>query len=102
MLPVSFPQFYTSINIGHVTDKIDSVYAFVGHFALDHENPLNTPKAGSALVTFSCLAIAAFAISWGPLVWAVNAELYPARYRSLCMGIATASNWFWNFLISFL
>ncbi|KKP04767.1 hypothetical protein THAR02_03104 [Trichoderma harzianum] len=77
------------------------VYAFVGHFALDHENPLNTPKAGSALVTFSCLAIAAFAISWGPLVWAVNAELYPARYRSLCMGIATASNWFWNFLISF-
>lgn len=75
------------------------MYAFVGHFALDHENPLNTPKAGSALVTFSCLAIAAFAISWGPLVWAVNAELYPARYRSLCMGIATASNWFWNLYV---
>jgi SP family sugar:H+ symporter-like MFS transporter len=61
-----------------------------------------TPKAGSALVTFSCLAIAAFAVSWGPLVWTVNAELYPIRYRSFCMGIATASNWFWNFLISFL
>ncbi|KAL6879234.1 hexose transporter-like protein [Trichoderma novae-zelandiae] len=77
------------------------VYAFVGHFALDHENPMLTPKAGSALVTFSCLAIAAFAVSWGPLVWTVNAELYPIRYRSFCMGIATASNWFWNFLISF-
>ncbi|KAK2606293.1 hexose transporter hxt5 [Conoideocrella luteorostrata] len=77
------------------------VYAFVGHFALDHELPLRTPKAGSALVTFSCLAIAAFAVSWGPLVWAVNAELYPLRYRSTCMGLATASNWLWNFLISF-
>ncbi|KAL7896709.1 general substrate transporter [Trichoderma sp. SZMC 28014] len=77
------------------------VYAFVGHFALDHENPMLTPKAGSALVTFSCLAIAAFAVSWGPLVWTVNAELYPIRYRSVCMGIATASNWFWNFMISF-
>ncbi|KAH0593797.1 hypothetical protein MHUMG1_08548 [Metarhizium humberi] len=77
------------------------VYAFVGHFALDHDNPMNTPKAGSALVTFSCLAIAAFAVSWGPLVWAVNAELYPLRYRSTCMGLATASNWLWNFLISF-
>ncbi|KAL7791416.1 general substrate transporter [Trichoderma ceciliae] len=77
------------------------VYAFVGHFALDHENPMLTPKAGSALVTFSCLAIAAFAVSWGPLVWTVNAELYPIRYRSVCMGLATASNWFWNFLISF-
>ncbi|KAG5970968.1 hypothetical protein E4U55_001351 [Claviceps digitariae] len=73
------------------------VYAFVGHFALDSQNPMATPKAGSALVTFSCLAIAAFAVSWGPLVWAVNAELYPLRYRSTCMGLATASNWLWNF-----
>ncbi|KAG6007370.1 hypothetical protein E4U21_006074 [Claviceps maximensis] len=73
------------------------VYAFVGHFALDSVNPMATPKAGSALVTFSCLAIAAFAVSWGPLVWAVNAELYPLRYRSTCMGLATASNWLWNF-----
>ncbi|UNI24937.1 hexose transporter hxt5, variant 2 [Purpureocillium takamizusanense] len=77
------------------------VYAFVGHFALDNEDPMRTPKAGSALVTFSCLAIAAFAVSWGPLVWTVNAELYPLRYRSTCMGLATASNWLWNFLISF-
>ncbi|PHH81297.1 hypothetical protein CDD82_1096 [Ophiocordyceps australis] len=77
------------------------VYAFVGEFALDQNNPMNTPKAGSALVAFSCLAIAAFAVSWGPLVWTVNAELYPLRYRSACMGLATASNWFWNFMISF-
>ncbi|KAH7324778.1 general substrate transporter [Stachybotrys elegans] len=77
------------------------VYAFIGHFALDHADPSSTPDAGAVLVTFSCLAIAAFAISWGPLVWAVNAELYPLRYRSVCMGLATASNWFWNFMISF-
>ncbi|KYK57622.1 hexose transporter-like protein [Drechmeria coniospora] len=77
------------------------VYAFVGQFALDHNDPLLTPKAGSALVAFSCLAIAAFAVSWGPLVWTVNSELYPIRYRSACMGLATASNWFWNFMISF-
>ncbi|KAF4119775.1 MFS transporter, SP family, sugar:H+ symporter [Geosmithia morbida] len=77
------------------------VYAFVGHYALDVDDPESTPKAGSALVTFSCLAIAAFAVSWGPLVWAVNAELYPLRYRSTAMGLATASNWLFNFLISF-
>ncbi|KAJ4171911.1 hexose transporter hxt5 [Fusarium falciforme] len=77
------------------------VYAFVGHFALDSENPLNTPAAGAVLVTFSCLAIAAFATTWGPLVWAVVAELYPSQYRSRCMALATAANWLWNFLISF-
>ncbi|QUC17530.1 uncharacterized protein UV8b_01771 [Ustilaginoidea virens] len=77
------------------------VFSFVGQFALDHSNPTNTPAAGSVLVAFSCFAIGAFAVSWGPLVWAVNSELYPLRYRSVCMGLATASNWLWNFLISF-
>ncbi|KAI0171691.1 general substrate transporter [Hypoxylon sp. FL1284] len=77
------------------------IYAFVGHYALDSVNPMNTPKAGSALIVFSCLAIAAFATTWGPLVWAVVAELYPSRYRAPCMALATASNWFWNFMISF-
>ncbi|KAI1078576.1 general substrate transporter [Whalleya microplaca] len=77
------------------------IYAFVGRYALNSADPQLTPKAGSALIVFSCLAIAAFATTWGPLVWAVVAELYPARYRAPCMALATASNWFWNFMISF-
>ncbi|KAI1364097.1 general substrate transporter [Xylaria arbuscula] len=77
------------------------IYAFVGQFALDSVNPQNTPQAGSALIVFSALAIAAFATTWGPIVWIVVAELYPTRYRAPCMALATASNWLWNFLISF-
>ncbi|KEZ42044.1 hypothetical protein SAPIO_CDS6458 [Scedosporium apiospermum] len=77
------------------------VYAFVGHFALDLNNPMNTPGPGGVMIAFSCLAIAAFASTWGPLVWAVVAELYPSQYRGPCMALATASNWFWNFMISF-
>ncbi|KAF7559135.1 hypothetical protein G7046_g5026 [Stylonectria norvegica] len=77
------------------------VYAFVGHFALDLSNPMNTPTAGAVLIAFSCLFIAAFATTWGPLIWTVTAELYPSQYRGPCMALATASNWLWNFLISF-
>jgi MFS transporter, SP family, sugar:H+ symporter len=77
------------------------VYSFVGHFALDRSNPRNTPEAGAVLITFSCLFIVAFATTWGPLVWTVVAELYPARYRAPAMAVATASNWFWNFMLSF-
>ncbi|KAK4888680.1 hexose transporter hxt5 [Elasticomyces elasticus] len=77
------------------------VYAFVGHFMLDLNNPMNTPAAGNILIVFSCLFIAAFATTWGPLVWAVVAELYPARYRAPCMALATSSNWLFNFLMSF-
>lgn len=78
------------------------IYAFVGQFKLDHDDPSKTPAAGSVLIVFSCLAIAAFATTWGPIVWAAVAEMYPPRYRAPCMALATASNWFWNFMISFL
>ncbi|KAF2085877.1 general substrate transporter [Saccharata proteae CBS 121410] len=77
------------------------IFASVGHFALDQETPSNTPKAGSAMIVFACLFIAAYASTWGPMVWAVVGEIYPTRYRAKCMGLATASNWTWNFLISF-
>ena len=77
------------------------VYAFVGSFVLDANNPMATPVAGKVLIVFTCLFIVAFATTWGPLVWAVVGEMYPARYRAPAMAVATASNWLFNFLISF-
>jgi MFS transporter, SP family, sugar:H+ symporter len=77
------------------------IYAFVGHYLLNHADPMSTPQAGNIMIVFTCLFIAAFATTWGPLVWAIVGELYPARYRAICMGLATASNWLFNFLISF-
>lgn len=77
------------------------VFSFVGHFALNHVDPSKTPAAGSLMIVFTCLFIAAFATTWGPLVWAVVGELYPARYRATCVALATSSNWLLNFLISF-
>jgi len=77
------------------------VFASVGHFSLDQQTPTNTPGAGTAMIVFACLFIAAFAMTWGPIIWAIIGELYPTRYRAMCMGIATSANWIWNFLISF-
>jgi len=42
-----------------------------------------------------------FATTWGPIIWTICAELYPSRYRSNAMALATASNWGWNFLLAF-
>ena len=76
------------------------VYSFIGHFGLT-EKQINQHTAGSVLIVFTCFFICAFATTWGPLVWAIVGELYPARYRAPCMALATASNWLFNFLISF-
>ncbi|KAL3437993.1 hypothetical protein BDV09DRAFT_183183 [Aspergillus tetrazonus] len=75
------------------------VFASVGHFSLNVENPSATPGAGKAMVVFACLFITGFATTWGPMIWAIVAELYPSRYRAKAMAMATASNWLWNFLI---
>jgi len=77
------------------------VFAFVGEYALDRIDPKSTPTAGKIMIAFTCLFIAAFATTWGPIVWTVTAELYPARYRALGIALATSSNWLFNFLISF-
>jgi SP family sugar:H+ symporter-like MFS transporter len=77
------------------------IFASVGHFALDRTVPQNTPHAGKAMIVFACLFILGFASTWGPIIWTICAELYPSRYRSKAMGMSTASNWFWNFLLAF-
>ncbi|KAG2413586.1 hypothetical protein HFD88_002775 [Aspergillus terreus] len=77
------------------------IWASVGHFALDLANPQNTPQAGAAMIVFTCFFIVGFSTTWGPIVWSICSEMYPARYRAICIGIATAANWTWNFLISF-
>ena len=77
------------------------IYSFVGHFELEGSTGSTRQAAGNVMIVFTCLFIVAFATTWGPLVWAIVGELYPARYRAICMALATASNWLFNFLISF-
>ncbi|OJJ51803.1 hypothetical protein ASPZODRAFT_127938 [Penicilliopsis zonata CBS 506.65] len=77
------------------------IFASVGHFALDKEHPANTPAAGKGMIVVACLFIASFAMTWGPMIWTITAELYPSKYRARGMALATASNWLWNFLIGF-
>lgn len=77
------------------------IYASVGHFALNHEHPSETPGPGAALIVFSALFILGFATTWGPMIWAIQAELFPSRYRAKAMALSTASNWTWNFCVGF-
>nr|POE82227.1 high-affinity fructose transporter ght6 [Quercus suber] len=77
------------------------IFSSVGHFALDRDDPMTTPQASVAMIVFACLFLVGYATTWGPIVWAVIGEMFPTRYRAQAMGISSASNWTWNFLISF-
>ncbi|KAE8149876.1 general substrate transporter [Aspergillus avenaceus] len=52
-----------------------------------------------ALVAIYLFA-AVYQFGWGPVVWSYCAEIPPARLRALNMGMATASQWFFNFVVA--
>ncbi|KAJ3351458.1 hypothetical protein GGF32_004279 [Allomyces javanicus] len=46
--------------------------------------------------------VACFASTWGPVVWVYQSEIFPLRVRSKGTGIAAASNWINNFILSYV
>ncbi|WP_049573124.1 sugar porter family MFS transporter [Nocardiopsis sp. SBT366] len=41
-----------------------------------------------------------FALSWGAVVWVLLGEMFPLRIRAAAMGVATATQWLANWLIT--
>src|ERR671916_604378 len=54
------------------------------------------------IITLVCLAlfIAAFAVSWGPIVWVMLGEIFPLKVRGSAMAVATVLLWGANFGVS--
>jgi len=44
--------------------------------------------------------VVSFGASWGPLVWVLLGEIFPARIRARALGLAAAAQWIANFLIT--
>lgn len=79
------------------------VFASVGYFLFDSDNPENqsSDTPGIVMIVFAALFFCGFATTWGPMIWAIQAEIFPSRYRAKGMALSTASNWIWNFCIGF-
>ncbi|KAI0017081.1 putative MFS monosaccharide transporter [Xylariomycetidae sp. FL0641] len=53
-------------------------------------------------VAFLFLYMVAFGATWGPVPWAMPAEIFPSSLRAKGVGISTASNWINNFIIGLI
>ncbi|PWN46815.1 putative monosaccharide transporter [Violaceomyces palustris] len=83
------------------------IVAFVGRYALA---PDGTPadrltssqkSAGNAFIAFAVLHVSFFSMFWGPTPWIYLSENYPQFIRGKCISLGSASNWIWNFLLSY-
>ncbi|KAJ3895370.1 general substrate transporter [Lentinula edodes] len=78
-----------------------------GHFTLAPANtPLNdlTPRnkqGGDVLIAFAVLHVFGFSMFWGPTPWVYLGESFPLRIRPKAIALGSATNWVWNFLLSF-
>jgi SP family sugar:H+ symporter-like MFS transporter len=78
------------------------VVAFV--FATAGVGPDGKPLLGreSAItgLVAANLFIAAFAVSWGPVMWVLLGEMFPNRLRAAGLAVSGATNWIANFAVT--
>ncbi|NYH55190.1 MULTISPECIES: sugar porter family MFS transporter [Nocardiopsis] len=55
---------------------------------------------GAVALTAASLFVLFFALSWGVVVWVLLGEMFPLRIRAAAMGVATATQWLANWLIT--
>lgn len=68
--------------------------AVVGfEFSATHPN-------GALVLIFILLFVAAFAVSFGPIVWLVIAEIFPTNIRGRATAIASVALWLADFVVS--
>ncbi|MER7399027.1 sugar porter family MFS transporter [Streptomyces sp. NPDC000151] len=61
---------------------------------------LPSPYGPLALIGANAFVVF-FALSWGPIMWVMLAEMFPNRMRAMALAIGTASNWIFNFIVTF-
>ncbi|KAJ5110259.1 High-affinity glucose transporter [Penicillium argentinense] len=61
----------------------------------------DAPAAAKGVIACTYLFVASFAPTWGPVSWIYPPELYPLRLRGKAVAVSTASNWIFNFALSY-
>ncbi|BBF80696.1 D-xylose transporter XylE [Asticcacaulis excentricus] len=57
-------------------------------------------QEGTLLLYAAMLYIAGFALSWGPVVWVLLAEMFPNSIKGKAMAIAVAAQWISNYIVT--
>ncbi|KAH6981371.1 general substrate transporter [Ilyonectria sp. MPI-CAGE-AT-0026] len=75
---------------------------YVGFFIRYSPPQQGTPQGAAGYVAIVAIYIfaAVYQFGWGPVVWTYCSEIPAARMRALQMGMATASQWLFNFVVA--
>ncbi|EST04810.1 General substrate transporter [Kalmanozyma brasiliensis GHG001] len=83
------------------------IVAFVGHYKTA---PKDTPadmitasqhQAGAVFISFAIIHLLFYSCCWGPGPWLYLSESFNSPTRAKAISLGSASNWIWNFLLSY-
>ena len=63
-------------------------------------NAANVSQASIAMVVMIYLFVIGYSASWGPVPWVLVSEIFPTRLRAYGVGLAAATQWLFNFVIT--
>lgn len=75
------------------------IAVLVGLF--DSDWPAHRPE-GWASVAMLLIYMLGFGASWGPVPWAMPAEVFPSSLRAKGVALSTCGNWLFNFIIGLI
>ncbi|KAF8240859.1 sugar transporter [Tricholoma matsutake] len=97
-----------SLLVGALLEATCAIIAgLVGHFTLAPTGTLKilltsrNKQGGDTLIAFAVLHVFSFSLFWGPTPWVYLGESFPLRVRPKSIALGSATNWIWNFLLSF-
>lgn len=100
----------SSLLTGSVLEAVCALIAgLVGHFTLPPPGTNPDPTTltarnragGNTLIAFAILHVFSYSMFWGPTPWVYLGESFPLRVRPKGIALGSATNWIWNFLLSF-
>ncbi|WWC71107.1 uncharacterized protein I206_105060 [Kwoniella pini CBS 10737] len=93
-----------SLLIGSLGQAVCAIIAgLVGHFYTDVGGVSESKRqlGGNIMIAFAVFHVSLYSMFWGPTPWVLMGETFPLRVRSKCIALAAATNWLWNFLLSY-
>ncbi|WRT68105.1 uncharacterized protein IL334_005080 [Kwoniella shivajii] len=93
-----------SLLIGSLAQAVCALIAgLVGHFYTDVDGVSASKRqlGGNVLIAFAVFHVSFYTLFWGPTPWVLLGETFPLRVRPKCIALAAATNWLWNFLLSY-
>jgi len=58
------------------------------------------PKSSQAMAAMIYLYCVMYSMGWGPVPWVYCADIFPTRTRAYGLGFASATQWLFNFIVS--